>query len=184
MPDAKSSYGDLVHQVVREATEPLPFDEIMRRVHALVPITTKNPKSTIRNAITQSRLIVNTGGGHYGWKYRVINGSTLRLPLSESDLAQRRLLYTEELRDALWPAFFEIQKRTDTLSLRVQFPDGASCELALDFLGTAQWGTRSAPEVWDRLKVLKARPGDALIFRVLDGEAPVRGRISAAHHAG
>ena len=63
MPDVKPSYGDLVHQVVHEATEPLPFDEIMRRVHALAPITTKNPKSTIRNAVSQSRLIVNTGSG-------------------------------------------------------------------------------------------------------------------------
>jgi hypothetical protein len=119
MTETKPSYADLVHQVVREATEPLPFAEIMQRVNALVPITTKDPKSTIRNAISQSRLIVNTGDGRYGWKYRVINGSTLRLPLSESDLAQRQLTYTEELRDALWPAFFEIQKRADRSPIRL-----------------------------------------------------------------
>lgn len=175
MPDVKPSYGDLAHQVVREATEPLPFDEIMRRVHALAPITTKNPKSTIRNAISQSQLIANTGSGRggarYGWKYRVINGSALRLPLSESDLAQRQLLYTEELRDALWPAFFEIQKRADTRPVRIQLPDGAIGELTLEFLGTALWGTRSATQVWEWLKSLKARPGDELIFHVLDGEA-------------
>jgi hypothetical protein len=175
MPDIKPSYGDLAHQVVREATEPLPFDEIMRRVHALAPITTQNPKSTIRNAISQSRLIVNTGSGRggarYGWKYRVINGSTLRLPLSESDLAQRRLLYTEELRDALWPAFFEIQKRGDRSPVHVRLPDGAVAELTLEFLGDAQWGARAAPKVWEWLKPLKAQPRDELIFHVLDGEA-------------
>jgi hypothetical protein len=170
MPEVKPSYADLVHQVVREAAEPLPFAEIMQRVHALVPITTKNPKSTIRNAISQSRLIVNTGEGGYGWKYRVINGSALRLPLSESDLAQRQLTYTVELRDALWPAFFEIQKRTDVSPVRLQLPNGAAGTLTLEFLGTAQWGTRGA-QVWDWLKPLKARPGDELIFRVLDGEA-------------
>lgn len=174
MPDVKPSYGDLAHQVVHEATELLPFDEIMRRVHALVPITTKNPKSTIRNAISQSQLIVNTGSGRggarYGWKYRVINGSTLRLPLSKSDLAQRRLLYTEELRDALWPAFFEIQKRSDRSPIRLRFPDGAVGELTLEFLGDAQWGTRAA-QVWEWLDPLKPHPGDELIFRVLDGEA-------------
>ena len=75
MPGTKLSYTDLAHQVVREASESLPFAEIMHRVNALLPITTKNPKSTIRNAISQSRLIVNTGDGRYGWKYRVINGS-------------------------------------------------------------------------------------------------------------
>jgi hypothetical protein len=171
MTETKPSYADLVHQVVREATEPLPFTEIMQRVNALLPIKTKNPKSTIRNAISQSRLIVNTGDGRYGWKYRVINGSVLRLPLSESDRVQHQLTYTEELRDALWPAFFDIQKRADRSPVRLQFPNGAVAELTLEFLGKAQWGTRGSPEVWDWLKPLKARPGDALIFRVLDGEA-------------
>jgi Plasmid pRiA4b ORF-3-like protein len=179
MPDVKPSYGDLVHQVVRQAAEPLPFDEIMRRVHALLPITTKNPKSTIRNAVSQSQLIVNTGSGRggarYGWKYRVINGSTLRLPLSESDLAQRRLLYTEELRDALWPAFFEIQKRNDHSPVHLRLPDGAVAELTLEFLGDAQWGSRAAAQVWDWLKPLKPHPGDELIFHVLDGEARLYG---------
>jgi hypothetical protein len=174
MPETKPSYADLVHQVVREAAEPLPFVEIMQRVNALLPITTRDPKSTIRNAVSQSRLIVNTGvergEGRYGWKYRVINGSVLRLPLSESDLAQRQLTYTEELRDALWPALFEIQKRADRSLPRLQLPDGAVVELTLEHFVHAQWGTRS-PELWSWLELQKARPGDELIFRVLDGEA-------------
>jgi len=171
MADAKPSYADLAHQVVREATEPLPFAEIMQRVHALVPITTQDPKSTIRNAVSQSRLIVNTGEGRYGWKYRVINGSVLRLPLSESDLARRQLTYTEELRDALWPAFFEIQKRADRSPVHLQLSNGVVVELTLEFLGKAHWGTRGSAKFWDWLKSLKVRPGDDLIFRVLDGEA-------------
>ena len=85
MPSLKPSFTALTHQVVRESREPLPFDEIMRRVNTLAPVTTRNPKGTIRNAISQSCLIVNTGDGRYGWKYRVINGSVLRLTLSESD---------------------------------------------------------------------------------------------------
>ncbi len=171
MPETKPSYADLAHQVVREATEPVPFAEIVQRVNALVPITTRDPKSTIRNAVSQSRLIVNTGEGRYGWKYRVINGSVLRLPLSESDLAQRQLTYTEELRDALWPAFFEIQKRADRSLARLQLPDGAVVELTLEHFAQAQWGTRGSPELWGWLESLKARPGDELIFRVVDGEA-------------
>ena len=171
MPETRPSYADLVHQVVREATALLPFAEIMQRVNTLVPITTKDPKSTIRNAISQSRLIVNTGEGRYGWKYRVINGSVLRLPLSESDLAQRQITYTEELRDALWPAFFEIQKRADRSPIRLQLPNGTVVELTLEHFVKTRWGTRGAPPVWGWLKRLKARPGDDLIFRVLDGEA-------------
>ena len=53
MLETKPSYTDLVYQVVRESVEPLPFAEIMRRVNDLLPITTKNPKSTIRNAVSQ-----------------------------------------------------------------------------------------------------------------------------------
>ena len=85
MPSSKPNYTALTHQVVRESREPLPFVEIMRRVNAHAPVTTRNPKGTIRNAISQSRLIVNTGDGRYGWKYRAINDSVLRLTLSESD---------------------------------------------------------------------------------------------------
>jgi len=171
MPETKMSYADLAHQVVREASESLPFAEIMHRVNALLPITTKDPKSTIRNAISQSRLIVNTGDGRYGWKYRVINGSALRLPLSESDLVQRRLTYTEELRDALWPAFFEIQKRADRSPVRLRLPNGTVAELTLEHLVKAQWGTHASPEFWNWFKSLRAQPSDELIFRALDGEA-------------
>ena len=66
MPSSKPSYTALTHQVVRESREPLPFSEIMQRVDSFAPIATKNPKGTIRNAISQSRLIVNTGDGRWG----------------------------------------------------------------------------------------------------------------------
>jgi hypothetical protein len=146
MPETKPSYTELVYQVVREENEPLPFAEIMQRVNSLLPITTKNPKSTIRNAISQSRLVVSTGDGRYGWKYRLINGSVLRLPLSESDLLQRQLLYSEELRDALWPAFFESQKRNERSPVRLQLPDGKTSELTLNFSGVSNWGTGGSPD--------------------------------------
>jgi hypothetical protein len=171
MPETKPNYTELVHQVVRESVEPLPFAEILQRVNDLVPITTKNPKSTIRNAISQSWLVVNTGDGRYGWKYCLINGAVIRLPLSESDLAQHRIIYSKELRDALWPAFFESQKRRDRLPVQLQLPDGKICELTLDFLGEATWGTHGSPEVWEWLNSVGAQPGDDLLFRVIDGEA-------------
>jgi hypothetical protein len=165
------SYSELVHQVVRESAEPLPFAEIIRRVDALNPIDTNNPKSTIRNIISQSRLIVNTGDGRYGWKYRVINGSFLRLPLSESDLDNRRIIYSEELRDALWPAFLEIQKRNDRSPIQLQLPDGQVVEWTIDFFAKASWGTQSSPEFWDWLRSVNAQSSDDLIIRVMDGAA-------------
>lgn len=172
MPSSKTSYTELTHQVVRESREPLPFAEIMQRVNAMTPITTKNLKGTIRNAIRESALIVNNGDGRYGWKYRVINGSVLRLTLSESDCQGAEIEYTEEVRDALCPAFFAIQKYSDREPVNVQLPNGAMTRLPLEFLReVGHWGTKGSPEFWKWFKSVHAKPGDALIVRVLDGEA-------------
>ena len=171
MSDKKPSYADLVVQVVREAPEPLPFAEIMERVNALFPIATNNPKSTIRNAINQSRLVVSTGDGRYGWKYRLLNGAVIRLPLSKVGLTQRRVIYSDELRDALWPAFFEIQKRKDRAPIHLKLPGEKSVTWPLEFFGNGIWGTSGSPEFWDWLEKTNPQPDDALIFRVVDGEA-------------
>lgn len=171
MPEKKPSNADLVVQVVREAPEPLPVAEILQRVNALSPITTRNPKSTIRNAISQSRLVVSTGDGRYGWKYRLINGAVIRLPLTEADLAQRRVIYSAELRDALWPAFFEIHKRNDRAPVHLKLPGEKLVEWPLEFLGSGIWGTGGSSEFWNWLERVGARPGDELIFHVVDGEA-------------
>jgi hypothetical protein len=171
MPEKKTSYADLVIQVVREALEPLPFTEILERVNALSSITTRNPKSTIRNAVSLSRLVVATGDGRYGWKYRLINGAVIRLPLSEAALVQRRLIYSEELRDALWPAFFESQKYSDRAPVHLALPGGKNVEWSLDFFGDGIWGTGGSAEFWDWLEASSMRPGDELIVQVVDGEA-------------
>ncbi|MCL4490018.1 MAG: hypothetical protein M1570_18095 [Chloroflexi bacterium] len=170
MPPSKTSYTELTHQVVRESREPLPFAEILRRVNTIAPITTKNPKGTIRNAISQSRLIVNTGDGRFGWKYRIINGSVLRLTLSDSDCQRAAIEYPEEVRDALCPAFFANQKYADREPIRLEFPSGPITRLALEHFREARWGTRGSPEFWEWFKSLHAEPGDALIIRVLDGD--------------
>ena len=165
------SFTELTHQVVRESPEPLPFSEILQRVHAITPITTRNPKGTIRSAISQSRLVVATGDGRYGWKPRLITGSVLRLTLSESDLAGRAVEFDDDLRDALWPSFFEIRKRSDRNPVNVRLPSGSPTQLPLDFLGPSRWGTTGSPEFWTWFKALGAARGDHLIFHVLDGQA-------------
>jgi hypothetical protein len=95
----------------------------------------------------------------------------LRLTLSASDLGGRAVEFDEDLRDALWPAFFEIQKRSDRSPVNVRLPDGSTAQLPLDFLGKGHWGTTGSPDFWAWLKTLNAAPGDHLIFRVLDGDA-------------
>lgn len=171
MPEKKPSNADLVVKVVQESPEPLSFGEILDKVNALSPITTRNPKNTIRNAISKSWLVASTGDGRYGWKYRLITGAVIRFPLTESDLAQHRVIYSEDVRDALWPAFFEIQKHNDRAPVHLVLPGGKSVEWSLEFLGAGIWGTSGSPEFWEWLEATGALPGDELIFRVIDGEA-------------
>lgn len=171
MSKPKANYTELTHQVVRESPEPLPFAEIMARVAAITSITTRNPKGTIRNAVSQSRLIVATGDGRYGWLPRLITGSVLRLTLSEHDRAGSGIEFGEEVRDALWPTFFESQKRMDRSPVQAQLPDGTLTRWPLDFFGDRRWGTTASPEFWQWFQGQPARPGDHLIVTALDGEA-------------
>ena len=167
----RQNYTALTFQVVQDSPEPLPFDEILRRVNALAPIATKNPRNTIRSAISQSILIAATGDGRYGWKPRLINGSSLRVTLSDTHLARQAIGFGDEVRDALWPSFFEIQLREDRAPVHLQLPTGIVTRAPLEHLGDVNWGTTGSPEFWQWLKTLNPAAGDHLIFRVLDGEA-------------
>jgi hypothetical protein len=171
MANPKISFTELAHQVVCESLEPLTVLEIMERVNAITPITTKDPKNTIRNAVSQSQLIVSTGDGRYGWKPRLITGSVLRLTLSAANLSGETAVLTRELRDALWPSFFEIQKRTDRSPVQLELPDGTPTPFPLMHLLEKQWGSNASPEFWAWFNTLGAAEGDCLIFTVLDGQA-------------
>ena len=171
MAKSKISFTELAHQVVSESPHPLTVPEIMEQINAITPITTKNPKNTIRNAVSQSRLIVPTGDGRYGWKPRLITGSVLRLTLSVADLTGRTVELTEELRDALWPSFFEIQKREDRRPVQLELPGGTVTPFPLRHLVERQWGSEASPDFWNWFNTLEATAGDHLIFSVLDGQA-------------
>ena len=164
------SYTVLAHQVVQAASEPLPFDEIMRRVQQLRPIDTKNPKGTLRNAISQSRLIVNTGDGRYGWMLRLINGSSMRLTLTPSDMDGKTIGLGKDTQVFLWPTFFEIQSRRTISPIALQLPDGTTTAMELVHLQGALWGMTGPAEVGQWLKTLRAAPGDHLLLRAIDGE--------------
>jgi hypothetical protein len=131
MATQEPSYAQLTRDVVQGSPEPLSVDEIIERVNALRPITTKNPKRTIRTAIGAgaSAMVVNTGDGRYGWKTRVINGSFLRYTLRESDLLMEVLQYSDELQDALCPTFYAQEQYKDESPAKVTLPDGTIVEL-------------------------------------------------------
>jgi len=164
------SFTELAHRVVRESPEPLAVDQIVERVHAIRPITTKNPKQTIRNAISASYLIVSTGDGRYGWKMHLIDGALLRHTLQEAEFVERVLLWDEDLRDALWPTFFAPRKYSDRSPVWLSMPDGAVARCALEHITFATWGSHADGAFWAWFDELGAQVGDHLLFQVVNSE--------------
>ena len=160
------SNADLVYDVLRSAEQPLTFDEIFDRVNQRRPITTRNPKGTIRGALGSGRQLVSLGDGRYGYLPHLVRGSVLRLPLTEERPANHPLIYPDELRQALWPSFFENQKRKDRQTVTARLPSGDEVVLPLELLGAGEWGC-SMPEPLRQLLVdQRADAGDSLVIRV------------------
>jgi hypothetical protein len=166
-----ANYSELVHQVVREAQRPLTVQEVFTQVQALRPITTADPLKTIRAALSVGALIARVDDQHYGWKPRVISGAVLRLPLADKDLQGPHLRFTEEVRDALWPAFFAVAKYGDRNPVQMRLPNQKRVPFPLELLAPSTWGTSASPEFWTWLGTRKPKPGDALEITVLDGMA-------------
>jgi hypothetical protein len=171
MPQKPPSYTELTHQIVRESEEPLPFAEIMARVDALRRITSKNPKQTIRGAISESQMILSTGDRRFGWKTRLITGSLLRHTLQAAELGKQWLYWDIDVRDALWPGFFATQKYGDQKPITASFTDGKAIVLSLEHVAHATWGSVADHLFWDWLEGLGASAGDHLLIEVLDGMA-------------
>lgn len=165
------SYAYLVHEVVRSAGRPLTFQEISDQVNRCRPVTTRNPKATIRSALGQVKQAISLGDGHYGYLPDLLQGSLPRLLLTEKKPANYPLIYSDEIRHALWPSFLEIQKRTIRRPVQVRLPDGDEVDFPLEFFGRGTWGS-PMPEGLRRYFIGKrAAAGDSLLIRVVDGQA-------------
>lgn len=170
MSEKDQSYTALVKQIVRAAPEPLAFAEIMQRVESVRPIETRSPQKTIRSAINQCYFIAGDGAGKYGWYPRLLNGSRVRVPLITSDLRQKRIVFSDEVRELLWPSFFAGQEMSDRRPIDLELPGDVKVRLPLDHFGQGEWGTTGLPAFWKWLKASKAASGDALIIEAVDAE--------------
>jgi tetratricopeptide (TPR) repeat protein len=167
------SNADLVCDVLRTADRPLTFQEIFDRVTACRPITTRNPKGTVRSALQSISQLINAGGGRYGYLPHLLQGSLVRLLLTEKKPANHPLIFSEEVRLALWPSFFESQKRKNQRPVRARLPDGGEVVLPLELLGTGTWGCAMPAALHDYLVAQRAAADDSLLIRIVDGEAGV-----------
>ena len=166
-----TSYTDLVYEVLKIADQPLTFHEIFEEVNRRRPITTKNPTGTIRNALTQGRQLVSLGDRRYAYLPNRLPGSRLRLPLTEKKPANHPLVYPGEVRDALWPSFFETQKRRHLRPVDAVLPNGDHALLAEELLALGVHGNRMPDALRRYLAEQRAADGDSLLIRVIDAEA-------------
>ncbi len=163
------NYTQLVHDVVRSSDRPLSFREIFDRVNERQPITTKNPKGTIRNALTQLRLVYSVDDGRYGYFPHLLKDSLFRMPLTEKKPAYHPLPFTGELTEALWPARNESGARQDLRAARLRLPSGE--EVLYHCFRTEMQESPLPPALAKWLINERAQPGDDLLFRVVDADA-------------
>jgi tetratricopeptide (TPR) repeat protein len=165
------SNTDLVYEVLASAEQPLTFQEIFDAVNRRRPITTRNPKGTVRNALSQGRQLLSLGDGRYGYLPNLLQGSLFRLPFTEKKSANHPLVYPDEVRQALWPSFFESQKRSTREPVHIRFHEGEGFDLPLEFLGKGVWGSHMPDALRLFLVENRSGPGDSLLIRVLDANA-------------
>ena len=114
--------------------------------------------------------------GRYGYLPHLIEGSRLRLPLTQKKPANHPLIFPDEVRQALFPSWNDIQKRRSERPATMRLSNGAVVELPLEFLGTATWGTAMPDGLRLYLVDERAAAGDSLLIRVVGGETDKRQR--------
>jgi tetratricopeptide (TPR) repeat protein len=179
------SFVQLVTQALMGADRPLTVAEIKARVEMIRPVRTRDPQTTIRNAINNVPLAASLGGrpAHYTWWPRHLANNAFRQPLAASDLEAGTLVLNREVRSALWPDFFAGPSRSPG-EVTLVLADGPVLQARIEHLVAGQpiWGLSPTPVLADWYRQQGATPEDALIVQVLDVEAR-RYAVSLARRA-
>ncbi len=163
------SYTQLVAQVLSMASEPLTLDEIWAHVARVRPVQTRNPRSTLRNALNSLSLAATLGGrpARYTWWPNHLTGSVFRQPLSAADVSSGGLVLGIESWLALWPDFFVGVLRSAG-AVTLELVGGPVLESHIEPLEESGWGLKPMPALATWYQYVGATPGDALVVRVID----------------
>jgi hypothetical protein len=168
------SYTECVHRVLQAISAPITMDELIEAVGEMRPLTAKNIRSTLHNAINQSPLCTSLGDGRYWWMPHLLKENRFRLHLSTEDVEQGQLAITDEARLGLWPSLFGSQSRTRDPLVHVELADGPLLQEPVELLDIGIWGFKPCPELAQWYKAQHVRPGDDLILTVIDADAAPR----------
>lgn len=167
-------YVRVVTAIVRRARDPLTLEEVQAQVEAVRAIDSRNPRQTVRNALSNVRLIETLGGrpARYTWWPRHLAESSLRQPLTEADLEFGMLSLREHTWLALWPDFYSGGASRSPGDVTLELRGAVEMRTRVSHLveGAAVWGLPPSPILSDWYREQEASPGDDLIVRVLDVE--------------
>ena len=160
-----------VQAVLRDAG-PLTVDEIIPRLPDGLLATGKNPKQTVRNAVTSNRAIQGAGGHRYVYLPTFVRGASVRLSIELAAPNRRLLAVGKEVLALLWPQNpWGGSGRSATIRLAGDDTITVKPEHA-KWAGMGLWGTIQLPmpfwHWWDH----QHRAGaDAILISCEDGEA-------------
>lgn len=167
-----------VRDVLRGAG-PLSVDEILARIAPRVQLTGKNPKTTVRNVLSNDSLCESAGNGRYVYLPTFVRGARVRLPIDAGPGAQGGLPAGSEVVALLWTAHRGQDGPTPVIALR-DGPAVTAVRQRDSMLGDrlAAWGSttiRLPAEFFAWWRDRQRAGADALLLQCEDGEA---GRFS------
>ncbi len=168
------SYAECVRRVLQAAPAPITMDELIQAVGEMRPLTSKNIRSTMHNAITQSRVCTSLGDGRYWWMPHLLKGNRFRLYPAAEDLKKGQLLLSRDAWLGLWPNFFDDRSQEGASLVRIELAAGPTLERPIEHLGQSNWGFKPCPELSAWYKAQNVRHGDSLILTVIDADASPR----------
>ena len=168
------SFTQLVTQVLMIADRPLTVAEIIARVEMIRPVRTRNPRATIRGAISSIRQATTLGGrpARYTWWPRHLANSAFRQPLADSDLEKGTLVLGREAWLVFWTDFYDSSSRSRG-EMTLALDGGPVLQTRIQHLVHMQpiWGLSSTPALADWYRHQGAVPEDDVIVQVLNVEA-------------
>jgi hypothetical protein len=183
----KSSYTDLIHNIVRDAEDSMSLEEIAEKLlEVAADNPPKNPRNNVRTAIRASHLIKPAGKSRFGWLPRRVKGARLRHTLTNSEWEKRHLVWDVDALVALWPAADEPERRRDREPLVLETDAGQEVTLGLSDEEGVMLSIPD-PAFWAWLSEHKADPGDDLIITISEPEnrrATIRWEARAQRNVG
>lgn len=172
---AKPPYTvDRAIDVLRRASGPMTFAELLGAISAEGPIPTKNPSKTLRSALGNTSLIVSAGEGQYEYVPRGTTGCIFRQPLRMEEAAEGAIAWERDVAAAIWPASNEHSPtRKDCGPVRFRLDAADEIELDYEWLAPYRFGSKSAEPLWSWLRGLNASAGDGLLVQIVDGQARI-----------